>query len=110
LFDGSKVDGPAGLRIALVGHTDLFLRNFTVKFLSYALGRGVEYYDMPSVRSIERESAKNDNRFSSFVLAIVKSTPFLMSRAPEAGPASDGLTAAAAISDKPKEKSGASQR
>ena len=83
LVDGTKVDGPASLREALVGHSDAFLRTFTEKLLTYALGRGIEYYDMPVVRAIGREAARNDNRFSSFILGIVRSTPFRMRRAEE---------------------------
>jgi membrane carboxypeptidase/penicillin-binding protein len=81
LYDGTKVDGPVSLRKALVARSDLFVRSFTVKLLTYALGRGVEYYDMPTVRSIEQDSAKNNYRFSSLVLGVVKSAPFQMSRA-----------------------------
>jgi hypothetical protein len=83
LVDGTKVDGPASLREALVSHSDAFLRTFTEKLLTYALGRGIEYYDMPVVRAIDCEAARNDNRFSSFILAIVRSTPFRMRRAEE---------------------------
>ena len=84
LFDGGQVNGPASLRNALVTRSGLFVRGLTVKLLTYALGRGVEYYDMPSVRSIERDLAKNDNRFSALVMGIVKSAPFQMTKAPEA--------------------------
>ena len=84
LVDGTKVTGPASLRAALVKHSDAFLRTFTEKLLTYALGRGLEYYDMPAVRAIDREAASNGNRFSSFVLGIVRSTPFEMRRAEEA--------------------------
>ena len=83
LYEGTKVNGPADLRNALVKHSDAFVQAFTVKLLTYALGRGVEYYDMPVVRSIDRAAAKNDNRFMSIVLGIVNSTPFQMSVAPE---------------------------
>ena len=83
LVDGTKVDGPASLREALTSHSDAFLRTFTEKLLTYALGRGIEYYDMPVVRAIDCEAARNDNRFSSFILAIVRSTPFRMRRAEE---------------------------
>jgi hypothetical protein len=81
LYDGTKVSGPVSLRNALVARSDMFLSNFTQKLLAYALGRGVEYYDMPVVRSIGREMAQSGNRFSSLVLGIVKSTPFQMRRA-----------------------------
>jgi len=83
LYDGTKVDGPVSLRNAVVRRSDMFVRNFTEKLLTYALGRGVEYYDMPVVRSIDREASRNDNRFTSLVLGIVKSTPFQMRRAEE---------------------------
>ena len=83
LVDGTKVDGPASVRRSLVGHFDAFIRTFTEKLLTYALGRGVEYYDMPTVRAIDREAASQGNRFSSFILGIVRSTPFQMRRAEE---------------------------
>ena len=78
LVDGTKVDGPASLRQSLVKHSDAFLSNFAGKLLTYALGRGVESYDMPAVRAICREAARDHNRFSAFVLGIVRSTPFQM--------------------------------
>jgi hypothetical protein len=81
LVDGTKVNGPASLRQALAAHSDAFLRTFTEKLLTYALGRGIEYYDMPTVRAIDREAARNNNRFSSFILGIVNSKPFQMRRA-----------------------------
>ena len=83
LYDGTQMNGPVALRNALVARSDLFVRSLTVKLLTYALGRGVEYYDMPAVRLIERESAANNYRFSSLVMGIVKSTPFQMSKAEE---------------------------
>jgi hypothetical protein len=83
LVDGAKVDGPASLRRALVAHSDAFIRTFTEKLLAYALGRGIEYYDKPAVRAIDRDAANNGNRFSSYVLGIVRSTPFQMRRAEE---------------------------
>ncbi len=81
LVDGTKVDGPVSLRNALMSHSGAFIRTFTQKLLTYALGRGLEPYDMPAVRSIDRNSARDDNRFSSIVLGIVKSVPFQMRRA-----------------------------
>jgi hypothetical protein len=83
LVDGTRVDGPASLRRALENHSEAFIRNFTEKLLTYALGRGLEYYDSPAVRAIDREAAKSGNRFSSFVLGVVRSTPFQMRRAEE---------------------------
>jgi mono/diheme cytochrome c family protein len=78
LVDGTKVDGVVTLRSALVRYSDQFVRVVTEKLLTYALGRGVEYQDMPMVRSIVRDSAASKYRFSSLVLNIVKSAPFQM--------------------------------
>jgi hypothetical protein len=78
MFDGTKVDGPAGIRKWLVGYSDQFAEVSVEKLLTYALGRGVEYQDMPLVRSITRDSAKTGYKFSTLVLNIVKSKPFLM--------------------------------
>jgi len=78
LVDGSKVDGVASLREALVRRSDQFVRVVTEKMMTYALGRGVEYQDMPLVRSIVRESATSNYSFSSIVLGIVQSAPFQM--------------------------------
>jgi hypothetical protein len=81
LVDGTKLDGPSGLRKALLARSDLFARTFTEKLLTYALGRGLESSDMPVVRGIVRSSARSENRFSAFVLGIVNSAPFQMRRA-----------------------------
>jgi hypothetical protein len=81
LFDGTRLNGPASLRQAIVKYSDAFIGNLTENLLTYALGRRVEYYDMPAVRAITRDAAREENRFSSFVLGIVKSAPFQMSRA-----------------------------
>ena len=78
LVDGSKVEGVASLRDALVRRSDQFVRVFTEKMLTYALGRGVEYQDMPLVRSIVHESTRGNYNFSSIVLGIVRSAPFQM--------------------------------
>jgi hypothetical protein len=76
LVDGTKLDGVKSLREALVRYSDQFERVVTEKLLIYALGRGVEYQDMPMVRSIVRESAPSKYKFSSLVLGIVKSPAF----------------------------------
>jgi hypothetical protein len=76
LLDGTKVDGVVALRKALVRQPDIFVSTLTEKLLIYAMGRGLGYYDMPSVRSIVRDSAKQNYRMSSLILGIVKSTPF----------------------------------
>jgi hypothetical protein len=86
MYDGAKLNGPASLRQALMGHSDAFLQTFTESLLAYGLGRVIDYRDMPFVRAIGREAAKNDNRFSSFVVGVVKSMPFQMRRAEEAEP------------------------
>ena len=78
LFDGAKVDGPAALRAWLAGYSDQFVEVVAEKLLTYGLGRGVEYQDMPLVRSIARSAARADNRFSALVLAVVGSKPFQM--------------------------------
>ena len=78
MFDGTKIDGPASLRQALLDHSDVFIRNFTEKLMMYGLGRSVEYYDMPAVRAIVRDAGQNNNRFSSFILGIVKRPQFQM--------------------------------
>jgi mono/diheme cytochrome c family protein len=76
LLDGTKVDGVVTLRKALLRQPELFVGTLTEKLMIFALGRGLAYYDMPSVRAIVRESARQDYRFSSLILGIVKSTPF----------------------------------
>ena len=84
LTDGTKIDGVASLRQALVRYSPQFVRTLTEKLLIYALGRGVEYQDMPVVRSIVRDAGRNDYHFSSLVVGIVKSDPFQMNRKAEA--------------------------
>ncbi|HEY6343823.1 MAG TPA: DUF1592 domain-containing protein [Bryobacteraceae bacterium] len=84
LADGTLVDGPVALRKAIMKHPEQFVRTMTEKMLTYGLGRGLEYYDMPAVRGIERVSAKDDYRFSALVMNIVKSAPFQMRKAQEA--------------------------
>jgi cytochrome c5 len=78
LVDGTKVDGIKDLRNALMGRSDQFVRVVTEKLLTYGLGRGVEYQDMPLVRSIVRDSASTKYKFSSLVLGVVKSPAFQM--------------------------------
>jgi len=78
LADGTKLEGPAGLRNVLVGHPDRFVRTFTKKLLTYALGRGLESYDMPAVRAIVRDAGRDNYRFSSIVIGIARSAPFRM--------------------------------
>ena len=78
LPDGTKVDGVAALRDALVRRPEVFATTMTEKLLTYGLGRGLTYRDMPVVRGIVRQAAGRDYRFSSIVLGIVGSKPFQM--------------------------------
>ena len=78
LVDGTKVNNPADLRQALLKYSDAYVRNFIVKLVTYALGREFTYVDMPVVREIERQAARNDSRFTSIVMGIVNSMPFQM--------------------------------
>jgi mono/diheme cytochrome c family protein len=80
LLDGTKVDGPAALRRALVAQKEQFIRTVTGKLLTYAIGRGLEHYDAPAIRGIVRAAAADDYRWSSTILALVKSAPFRMRR------------------------------
>ena len=81
LPDGASFDGPAELRATLAGREAEFVTTVLSKLLTYGLGRGVEYYDMPAIRAILREAAPGGYRWSSIILGIVKSTPFQMRRA-----------------------------
>jgi hypothetical protein len=76
LVDGSKISGVAGLRAALLRYKPAFMRTFTEKLLTYATGAGVEYQDMPVVRSIVKEAAASQNKFSAVVMGIVNSDMF----------------------------------
>jgi len=78
LYNGAKVDGPSSLRKMLNSHPEVFTGVLTEKMLTYALGRGVQYYDMPAIREVLRNAASTNYRFSSIVLGIVKSVPFQM--------------------------------
>jgi len=83
LYDGTPLDGPAGLRQALMKYQNVFLGSFTESLMTYALGRRVEYYDMPTVRAIAREAGANDYRISSFIKGIVGSPAFQMTKVQE---------------------------
>ena len=80
MYDGTPLSGPVSVRQAVMNHSEAFGRNFTEQLLSYGLGRLVDYQDMPVVRSITEQAARNNNRFSSIILGIVKSPSFQMSR------------------------------
>jgi hypothetical protein len=78
LADGTPVGSPADLRRALMRRPDQFVQTLTERLMTYALGRTVEYYDMPAVRQIVRDAARENYRFSSLVTGIVQSAPFQM--------------------------------
>ena len=83
LVDGTPVNSPADLRKALMRRPEQFVQTMTEKLMTYALGRSVEYYDMPVVRAIVRDAARDNYRFSSIVMGIVRSAPFQMRKASE---------------------------
>jgi hypothetical protein len=78
LVDGTPLHGPADLRAALLARRDAFVTNATERLLTYALGRPVQYDDMPTVRAIVRGAAPNGYRFSAIILGIIESAPFQM--------------------------------
>ena len=78
LLDGTKVNGPVELRKALLKQPEIFVGTVTEKLMIYALGRGLAAYDMPVARGIVRGAGRNNYRFSSIILGIVKSPPFQM--------------------------------
>ncbi|MCH7716351.1 MAG: DUF1592 domain-containing protein [Gemmatimonadetes bacterium] len=80
-YDGTPLSTPDDLRRVLLTRPDALIRNFTANLLAYALGRRVEYYDMPTVRGIARKAAAEDNHMSAFILGVVESAAFQMSRA-----------------------------
>jgi cytochrome c5 len=80
LYDGTPLTGPADLRAALLSRPEVYYRVFTKNLMAYALGRRVEYYDMPTIRAITREAADNDYRVSSFIMGVVASPAFQMFR------------------------------
>jgi mono/diheme cytochrome c family protein len=92
LPDGTKFQDLDSFRRILTAHPDRFVTTLTERLLTYALGRGVEYYDMPAVRRIVAGAAKNDYRFSSLILGIVESQPF-QTRRSAPGPAAAAIAA-----------------
>jgi cytochrome c5 len=79
LVDGTAVNGPADVRQALMKHPEQFVQTMTEKLLTYGLGRRLEYYDMPGVRKIVRDAGRDNYRFSSIIMGIIRSAPFQMS-------------------------------
>jgi mono/diheme cytochrome c family protein len=80
---GIQFEGPSGLKKVLLERRDYFVECLSEKLLTYALGRGLEHYDLPVVRQVRREAGLKENRFSELVLAIVNSVPFQMRRTAE---------------------------
>jgi hypothetical protein len=78
MYDGTKLDGPASVREAVMARPEAFIGSFTTNLLSYGVGRVLDYRDMPAVRSIQRQAAENGNRLSSFIMGVVKSPLFQM--------------------------------
>jgi hypothetical protein len=78
LVDGTSIDGPADLRKAMLARGDVFVAAMTEKLMMYGVGRETRSYDMPTVRAVMRDAAKNRYRFSDLVLGIVKSPAFQM--------------------------------
>ena len=78
--DGTRFDGLAGLKAVVLNEPEQFVQTVTEKLTTYALGRGVQYYDMPAIRRIMREAARHDYTWSALVLEIARSTPFQMRR------------------------------
>jgi mono/diheme cytochrome c family protein len=81
LYDGTEINGPAALRQALLKRSDVFLGSFTESLMTYAVGRRVEAFDMPTIRKIIKDGKKNDYRMSSFIMGVINSPAFQMSRA-----------------------------
>jgi len=80
LPDGNTFDGPGGLRGLLLERPDDLVGTITEKLMRFALGRSLEYYDMPEVRAIVRAASEDDYRWSSIILGVIESTPFQMRR------------------------------
>ena len=100
MYDGTKIEGVQGLRNFILGYKEQFIRTVAEKLLTYAIGRGTEYYDMPTVREIVREASRDDYRFESLIVAVVRSDAFQKNMKTEptresssAPPAADATTA-----------------
>ncbi|HEV8416167.1 MAG TPA: DUF1592 domain-containing protein [Bryobacteraceae bacterium] len=94
LVDGTAVNGPSDLRNALLQHPEQFVQTFTEKMMTYALGRGIEYFDMPSVRKIVKDAKRDDYKFSSIVMGIVAAPAFQSSVVERAEPLAPAQVAA----------------
>jgi hypothetical protein len=80
LYDGTPMEGPAGLRAALLKHKESFLMNFAENLMTYAIGRRVEAYDMPTLRAIVRDAGKQNDQIGAFIAGVTRSAAFQMSR------------------------------
>ena len=97
LVDGTAVNGPADLRTALLARPEQFVQTLTEKLTMYALGRSVEYYDMPSIRTIVRESKATSYKFSSIVMGIVNAPAFRSSMVERSEPAAGSAEGTVAV-------------
>ena len=95
LADGTPINDAISLEQTLMEHPEYFVDTFTEKLLTYALGRGLEYYDMPVVRAITHQAEQDNYRFSAIIKGIVSSVPFRMKLADAPG---NGVTTTAAVS------------
>jgi hypothetical protein len=94
LPDGTPINGPDDLRNALLRRPEQFVQTFAEGLITYATGRKLEYYDMPTVRRIVRGAAASDYRFSALVQSVVRSEQFRMRRMPQPASAGDRVSAA----------------
>ena len=92
LYDGTPLNGPSDLRNALLARPRIFLTSFTENLMSYALGRRIEYFDMPSIRAIMQKASEHDNRVSAYILGVVNSPAFRTSQADGPAPLENSLT------------------
>ncbi|MEM7416234.1 MAG: DUF1592 domain-containing protein [Gemmatimonadota bacterium] len=83
LYDGTPITGPVGLRTTILKRPTVFRRTLAKNLMAYAIGRRVEYYDMPTIRAMERAAADNGDRMSNYILGVVMSPAFRMSRGAE---------------------------
>ena len=80
MYDGTSLASPDDLRQALLSRPTPLIRTFTANLMAYALGRRVEYYDQPAIRAIAKQAEADGNRISSFILGVVNSSAFQMSK------------------------------
>ena len=99
LYDGTTINGPAGLRAALLRHQDAVLLSFTRSLMTYGLGRRVEASDMPAVRKIIRAAEAQDYRMSAFINGVIQSSAFQMVRMPPAETSTTTTTVASGRQD-----------